>query len=236
MGQYEYGEKDMKHIVVKQLVGKLAQFRALLSVVVLSLLVSNVAFGGEHEAELVRQAVEKNVTELVDKFDRERQYYETDPERFFSSMDQALGKIVDFRRIAARVMGKYARKASREQRDRFVAVFKDSLYETYTKTLVESGAFKINVIKAKINSRSDKRATVDLEVVSDNGSVYPVVYSMHRTKSDEWLMENVIVFGVNIGLAFRDKFESQMRRNKGDVDAVIGAWTAPLDIKKPKES
>ena len=102
------------------------------------------------------------------------------------------------------------------------------------KTLIESGVNEINVTKARINSRSDKKATVDLEVISSNGTVFPVIYSMHKNKDDKWLLENVIVFGVNVGLAFRDRFEKQVRKNKGDIDLVIDTWTVNLDLKKPK--
>ena len=150
-------------------------------------------------------------------------------------MDISLSKIVDFRRISARVMGKYAKRASKEQRNNFVEVFKKSLYVTYTKTLIESGVFKINVTKASINSRSDKRANVNLDVISDTGTVFPVLYSMHKNKRSQWLVENVVVFGVNIGLAFRDRFETQMRKNKNDIDAVIKSWSVNLEIVKPKE-
>jgi len=183
---------------------------------------------------VVKETVSASVADLLEKFNQERQFYETEPDRFFSKMDAALSKIVDFRRIAARVMGRYARKATKEQKNKFVNVFKKSLYATYTKTLIESGVNDINVTKARINSRSDKKATVDLNVISANGTVFPVIYSMHKTKDDRWLLENVIVFGVNVGLAFRDRFEKQVRKNKGDIDLVIDSWTVNLDIKKPK--
>jgi len=182
----------------------------------------------------VKETVAASVADLLEKFNQEREFYETEPDRFFRKMDAALSQIVDFRRIAARVMGKYARKASKEQKNKFVNVFKKSLYATYTKTLIESGVYDINVTKARINSRSDKKATVDLEVISDNGTVFPVIYSMHKTKDQKWLLENVIVFGVNVGLAFRDRFEKQVRKNKGNIDLVIDAWTVNLDLKKPK--
>lgn len=185
------------------------------------------------ESEEIRLTVEKNVTEVLELFKVEREYYETDPERFLASMDGALNKIVDFRRIAARVMGKYGRRASKEQKNRFVSVFKDSLYTTYTKTLVESGVFDIKVTKAKLNSRSDKKAVVDMQVITDNGTVLPVAYSMYLNKENQWLMENVIVFGVNVGLAFRDRFALQYRKSKGDLDLVIDGWSVDLDIKKP---
>lgn len=199
------------------------------------LCVGNSAYAVENQEELVRQEVEASVVDLLNTFSQEREYYDTQPDRFFKNMDVSLSKIVDFRRISARVMGKYAKRTSKEQRDNFVEVFKKSLYVTYTKTLIESGVFKINVTKASINSRSDKRANVYLDVVSDNGTVFPVLYSMHKNKQSQWLVENVVVFGVNIGLAFKDRFEAQMRKNKNDIDTVIESWSVDLDIVKPKE-
>lgn len=181
-------------------------------------------------AEDVRLVVEKNVSEIVSTFESKKPLFETEPDTFFNEMELALSKIVDFRRIAGRVMGKYARGASKDQRDQFVKVFKASLFDTYAKALVESGGFEIKVIKAQINPRSDDRATVDMDVTSASGSAYPVSYSMYRNKEGEWLMENVIVFGVNIGLAFRDKFETEMRSSKGSIDAVIAGWTVDIEI------
>jgi phospholipid transport system substrate-binding protein len=183
----------------------------------------------------VKQVVEQNVKSVLATFEEKKSSFETDPEGFYQDMEGALTKIVDFRRIAARVMGKHARKASKEQRNRFVEVFKSSLFDSYSKTLVNSGSFNITVLKAKINPRSDKRASVEMEVVSDKGNSYPVTYSMFRNKEDIWLVENVIVFGVNIGLAFKDRFEAQMRVNKGDVDKVIDGWTVDIGIDLPEE-
>jgi len=188
------------------------------------------------ESKVVEQIVSDNVARLLEKYNVERKYYATDPNRFLTSMDAALSEIVDFRRIAARVMGKYGRMATSEQKDRFVEIFKKSLYGAYTRTLVESGVYKINVKSAEINTRSDDRATVNLDVLTENGTVYPVVYSMHKTDTGAWLLENVIVFGVNIGLAFRDRFETQYSKNKGDLDAVINTWTVDLKLKKDKEA
>ena len=185
----------------------------------------------EDQSELVKTVVEKNVQELLVRFNEEKAYYDTEPDRFLNNMDMALSKIVDFRRIAARVMGKYGRSATDAQKDKFVMVFKDSLYSTYTKTLVDSGVFQINVNKAEINTRSDKKASVYMDIVSGNGTVFPVTYSMHKNDEQQWMMENVIVFGVNIGLAFRDKFELEYRKNRGNIDAVISSWSVDLELE-----
>ena len=130
-------------------------------------------------------------------------------------------------------MGKFAKKASKEQRNVFVDNFKISLFKTYTKAIIDQGSFNLRVVKAQINPRSKKRATVDMEVTTDSGNTYPVTYSMYKNKAGQWYMENVIVFGINIGLAFRDKFEAQMRASGGDVAKVIENWTVDLDINAP---
>lgn len=209
---------------------KLSIFTFLIAIIVLSPYAKS-----EDPSEVVRLAVDKSVQELLEKFNEEKAFYNTDPNRFFANMDDSLSKIVDFRRIAARVMGKYGRSASDLQKDNFVNVFKDSLYSTYTKTLIESGVFKINVHKAEINSRSDEKASVYMDVVSANGTLFPVIYSMYMSDNKVWMMENVIVFGVNIGLAFRDKFELEYRKNKGDIDQVIKNWSVDLELEGAAE-
>lgn len=177
------------------------------------------------EAEDLRAYVDKNTQRLVEKLNKERGLYERDPEAFYKSMDKTLADFVDFRRIAARVMGRYARQASPDQRDQFVARFKRSLFESYAQALVSAEDFKIIVKEATINPRSDDRASVQMEVISASGNRYPVTYSMYRNSEGKWLMENVIVEGVNIGLAFRDRFSQEMEQNRGQVQAVIDGWS-----------
>lgn len=175
--------------------------------------------------ELARY-VDKNTQELVARLNQEKDLYTEDPDAFYREMEQALTGFVDFRRIAARVMGRYARQATPEQRDEFVVRFKRSLFESYAQALVNnSDGFEIAVRDAQINPRDEDRASVDMLVTTESGDRYQVTYSMYRNQdSGDWLMENVIVEGVNIGLAFRDRFAQEMESRLGDVDAVIENW------------
>lgn len=179
----------------------------------------------------VKKIVEDSTSQLVEKLNQEKATYSENPERFYSEMDVALSELVDFKRIAARVMGKSARVATKDQRSRFLDSFKQSLYVAYSKALVESGAFEISVEGVKVNPRSDKKASVDLVVTSASGNQYPVVYSMNYGKNNVWMLENVIVNGVNVGLAFRDRFSQEMRQQQGDIDKVIENWTAQIDVE-----
>lgn len=170
--------------------------------------------------------VDQNTQKLVERLNQEKGLYTEDPDAFYSEMEQALSGFVDFRRIAARVMGRYARQTTPEQRDEFVVRFKRSLFESYAQALVNnSDGFEIAVQGAEINPRNEDRASVDMLVTTEAGDRYQVTYSMYRNSdSGTWLMENVIVEGVNIGLAFRDRFAQEMEAQRGDVDAVIENW------------
>lgn len=184
--------------------------------------------------------VDENTQKLVQRLNQEKSLYSDDPDAFYQEMEQALTGFVDFRRIAARVMGRYARQATPEQRDEFVVRFKRSLFESYAQALVNnSDGFEIAVRDAQINPRDESRASVDMLVTTESGDRYQVTYSMYQNKdSGDWLMENVIVEGVNIGLAFRDRFAQEMESRRGDVDAVIDNWgdaVASLNLDEEME-
>jgi len=144
-------------------------------------------------------------------------------------MDEELSDFVDFRRIAARVMGRYARQTTPEQRDDFVAKFKRSMFDSYAQALVSADDFEIRVKEAVINPQNDGRASVQMEVISASGNRYPVTYSMYRADEGRWMMENIIVEGVNIGLAFRDRFSQEMEQRRGKVQAVIDNWGGAIE-------
>ena len=195
--------------------------RITLMIAMLALVVGQACAGPEED---LKRYVDENTQKLVQKLNAEKGLYEKDPEAFYASMDETLQEFVDFRRIAARVMGRYARQTTPEQRDAFVEKFKRSLFDSYAKALVDADNFSIEVKEAVINPQDAGRASVQMEVISASGTRYPVTYSMYKKGDGQWLMENVIVEGVNIGLAFRDRFAQEMEEHRGQVQVVIDGW------------
>ena len=196
--------------------------RFFLALTLMTLCVASVQAGPEEDLQAY---VDDNTQRLVNQLNAERGLYDSDPEAFYRNMDDALEGFVDFRRIAARVMGRYARQTTPEQRDEFVVKFKRSLFDSYAQALVSAEDFKINVNDATINSQDDNRASVAMEVITASGNRYSVAYSMYRKEGSSWMMENIIVEGVNIGLSFRDRFTQEMEANRGQVQAVIDGWS-----------
>lgn len=193
-----------------------------LALTLMAFFVASVQAGPEED---LQRYVDGNTQRLVNQLNAERGLYERDPEAFYQSMDDALEGFVDFRRIAARVMGRYARQTTPEQRDEFVVKFKRSLFDSYAQALVSAEDFKIKVNDATINPQDDNRASVAMEVITASGNRHSVTYSMYRKEGGDWMMENVIVEGVNIGLSFRDRFTQEMEANRGQVQVVIDGWS-----------
>src|SRR5690606_11962971 len=106
--------------------------------------------------------------------------------------DSNLDQVADFRYIGASVMGSYFRNATPEQRSRFADVFRQTLIDTYTRGLVTFDYDELRVLDAQQAQRHDDQASVAMEVVANNGQVYPVSYSL-RLSDGEWRVVNVIV-------------------------------------------
>ena len=179
--------------------------------------------------EELKAYVDENARQLMQKLGEEKDLYEKDPEAFYRLMGETLDDFVDFRRIAARVMGRYARQTTPEQRDDFVERFKRSLFDAYAQALVESDDFKMAVRDAEILASNDKRASVQMDLTTADGNRFGITYSMYKNGEGRWLMENVIVEGVNIGLAFRDRFAQEMEQNRGRIQAVIDGWGSAVE-------
>ncbi len=190
-------------------------------------LVAGQAWAGPEED--LKQYVDENAQKLVQKLNKEKALYEEDPEAFYNVMDETLNQFVDFRRIAARVMGRYARQTTPEQRDDFVERFKRSLFDAYAQALVNANDFEMKVRDAEIMANNEDRASVQMDVISSGGDRFSITYSMYKNNDGRWLMENVIVEGVNIGLAFRDRFAQEMEQNRGQIQAVIDGWGSAVE-------
>lgn len=184
----------------------------------------------QSEEEQLREYVRENSIRLVDQLNEIRELYDSDREAFYEAMDDALGEFVAFRRVAARIMGKYARQASPEERDAFVRAFRRSLYDAYggAAVSIDSSDFDLEVDSVEINPRHEDRATVNLSIITSSGERYGVAYSMYEPDDGNWQVENVIVEGINMGLAFRDRFEQEMQAADGNVSKVIDEWSTDV--------
>lgn len=166
----------------------------------------------------------ENIIEIIQT---QNQLFEENPDLFTKLISDAFSPIVDFKRIARNVMGKYSKQASSEQMQAFSEAFENSLLNTYSSTLVEFKDEKINVLSPDTPQISKKKTRVNIEIVTSS-STYPGRYSMYLDKKGKWKIINIEVNGMNLGKIFRNQFYSLMEKNQEDIDLVIEKWVASV--------
>ncbi|PKM31312.1 MAG: toluene tolerance protein [Gammaproteobacteria bacterium HGW-Gammaproteobacteria-11] len=197
--------------------------RSLISTLVVALLAMPLMAQGN--APTPQQVVEDTSTRVMQVLDANRETYRQDTDAFMQGLNEVLDPVVDFHGIARSVMTvRYSRQATDEQMERFIDTFKRSMVQFYGNALLEFDSGQINVLPASDrDQQSDDRTSVNMEIRTANGTVYPVTYTMVNLDG-QWKVRNVIVEGINIGLLFRDQFAQAMQSNRNNLDAVIDGW------------
>ncbi|WP_373186448.1 phospholipid-binding protein MlaC [Halopseudomonas sp.] len=171
------------------------------------------------------EVVEDTSLRVMKVLDANRDTYKEDTDAFLEGLNEVMDPVVDFRGIARSVMTvRYSGRVSDEQMERFIDTFKRSMVQFYGNALLEFDSGMIKVLPPTGRGKyGDDRTSVDMEIRTSKGMVYPVTYTMVRI-DDQWKVRNVIVEGINLGLLFRDQFAQAMQTHRGDIDAVINNW------------
>ncbi len=180
------------------------------------------------------QMIRDSIDELTGQIEGRRDHFAQNMDELEALVDDSLEQIADFRYIGASVMGRYFGNATPQQRSRFVETFRQTLIDTYAKGLVTFDYRELRVLENQQSRRYEDQASVDMEVVAEDGSVYPVSYTL-RLSDGQWKVVNVIVNGINLGLTFRNQFDQAMRDNNRDYDAVIDGWSPDLAVEELEE-
>lgn len=176
------------------------------------------------------QQIQAATDSLVQRIDKDRKAFDKNPQLLHSVVEENITPYVDFRTIARGVMGQFYRQASEQQRAEFEKVFKASLIRTYANGMTAYNGQKY-VVKPGKPSEKPGKAQVDMDVHGSSGKIYHVTYHMAQGKDGEWRIVNLILDGMNFGLAFRNKFAGLVEENKGSLDAAIAKWVP--DVKLP---
>jgi phospholipid transport system substrate-binding protein len=176
--------------------------------------------------ETVEVFVDKKSEEILTVINEGRAGYEADPDALQGQMAPVLDELVDFQILSRGVMGKHYKAANDDQKATFQQTLRDYLIEVYTKALVTFESKSIEILPLK-KPATDK-ATISMEVTTLDDATFLLAYSMAKTESI-WQVRNIIVDGINMGLTYRNQFDSMMISNSNDMDAVIANWTAEAD-------
>lgn len=154
-------------------------------------------------------------------------------EPLMREIEKVISPVVDFPYIAKSVMGKYYRRASDAERERFAEVFKTTLLRTYAKSIAGFELTRYEIQTPAGESPEPSKQVVTVEVRSANGEAYSLVYYMLK-QGDRWTLVNVMVDGINLRITFRNQFSDLYQQNR-TIAATIDTWAAKMqDVKLEK--
>ena len=170
--------------------------------------------------------IDSNAQKMVFVLTINSELFETDRETYEQKIKDIFEPMIDFRRVAASVMGKkYYLLATKEQRAQFVEIFKDSLLDTYAETLAQWGDSTISTQFQDDFSYKELK-TVEVKQTLDTGSSkYPISYKLRKDK-EGWKIINIIINGVNLGLTFRNQFQALAISNNEKIESTLDNWVS----------
>ena len=158
--------------------------------------------------QVAYKLVQDTTEQVMDVVVAADEYVESDPERYYSQIQDLLDPLIDFRGFARQVMGPYAsskhyrsldqegREQLKGQLDRFTAVMRSSLVRTYSKGLLAFGGSRIELEPPKAAEGADDndaRLSLRQLIYADRAKPYVVMYQMGQEKSGDWKLRNVIL-------------------------------------------
>ncbi len=187
------------------------------------LLIGSVQAQTPPETRDPRALLETATHEMIVALNTERDAIRANPERIYPLVENILMPHIDFITASKWVLGKYWRRASKQQKIEFIRQFRSLLLRFYSSALAEylssntvrPDMFEFLPLRADPDAR---QVTVTSNVHSESGKIIPVKYSMHLTGKG-WKVYDVAVEGVSMVTTYRTSFANEIRQ-KG-LDGLI---------------
>ena len=170
--------------------------------------------------------IDSNAQRMVEVLKNEADLFNIDRPKYEQKIKDIFEPMIDFKRVAASVMGrKYYLLATKEQREEFVLIFKDSLLDTYAETLAQWGDSTIKTEFVNDYSNLELKNVEVRQVLDTGNSKYPISYKLRKNGKD-WKIVNIIINGVNLGLTFRNQFQALAISQNEDIEATLNNWVS----------
>jgi len=155
--------------------------------------------------------------QTIERISKDKEKIKADPLYINKLIDELILPHFDFERMSRWVLGKYWRRATPDQQQRFIKEFKNLLIRTYASSLLEYSDQKINYLPFR-NESTDTDVTVRSEIAQPGGFPIPITYKLYKTNND-WLVYDVLIDDVSLVSNYRSSFSKEIRA-KG-MDALI---------------
>ena len=149
------------------------------------------------------------------------------PDKLKSLVEKIILPHLDFIAASKMVMGKYWRRAEKEQKIKFIRQFRLLLLRFYSSALAEylsdnDKALDENLIHyfpVEV-AEGETSLTVRAELKPESGKIIPIYYRVHLTKKG-WKIYDVSVEGISMITTYKNNFATQFKTD--GIDALIAS-------------
>lgn len=132
-------------------------------------------------------------------------------------VEQYANRFLDYERLSAMAVGQPWRQFSPQQKQSFIAAFKEMVIGMYARSAM-MGAEKADVrVLPKITTNGNK-VDVYSEILTPSGKKYEVAYQLYQTGS-QYKLYNIRIDGVSIVTVYRNQFVELV--NQQGIDGMI---------------
>lgn len=165
-----------------------------------------------------QQVVDSIVQELANAIDGHQAELKKDKNKLIEIIDGIFLPHFDIDYASILVLGRHAREATPEQRERFAKAFYDSITHRYAEGLLNytKGSVKVLPFRGDLDPR---RTMVRTQVMLDDGKTIAVDYAFRRTASGEWKAYDVVIEGISYITNYRNQVDAEIR--KSGIDSLI---------------
>ena len=198
---------------------RIQQFALLVTVVMTSAI-----YAESNPQVIVQKATQQMMTELREK----RDAIAEDKTIVNEIVERVLVPEIASNTIARKVLGKYARSATDEQKKRFAAAFKGYMIRFYSNAFAEYNDETVDYLDAP-DFENERRVTIRTKLNLSAGEPIPINYVMQRS-GDSWKIIDVVIEGISLVISNRTQFGNSISRD--GLDTVI----AKLEYKQTEQS
>ena len=186
--------------------------------------------------------IEYTTSEIMRIIDGASDYFDDDPDRFFTEIGGVLDQTIDWRGFARGVMGDFASNARvrsldanekillRAQLESFTEIIKSGLIRTYGKGLLAFSGSRFEIVDDGPLDPKARSVSITQRVFGSGDRVYTVRYQMGKRRDGSWRRRNLIVENINLGQIYQNQFAAAAKSANGDIAKVIAEWDTAASL------
>lgn len=156
--------------------------------------------------------------DTFDRFQQDKTKIEADKNYLKVIVEEDLMPYVDDGYAGLKVMGRYVRQATPEQRKAFVAAFRAYMITTYAQAFTAYRDQQVEFEPAR-KVGDEKQVQVDVKVVQQGKPDLKIAFKARRLKDDSWKVFDLVAEGVSLLRSKTSEFDALFR--KQSIDDVI---------------